>query len=313
MPARTLAYRITGAVRGSEVRASGELRLDGATGEVAADLVLERPSPPLWEPLLALVATPDLGVLLAWASGALGLDEENESHLRLRSAARLFDEGDRQLGALDVLSTLDPARLSTTWVPVEARAARPAVNHSRPVQRLAESSRLRRARDAPNGGGSARGTRSHAGEQRPQAQAPRRPQVAHGRGLASIPRTAPANPLRQPPRAPVCLLPSPVAPRSERFCELLSVRESVPIGTDPNAVANSEIGSRGAARADASSQNRSARLPKPDVPRSHRRALRIASSGRPAGGTIRVRPRQFRVDRWRRGSYSGPKYLDLCP
>ena len=83
-----------------------------------------------------------------------------------------------------------------------------------PYQRLAESSRLRRARDAPNGRGSARGTRSHAGEQRLRAQAPRQPQVAHGRGLASIPRTAPAKPLRQPPRAPVCLLPSPVAPRS---------------------------------------------------------------------------------------------------
>jgi len=107
MPARTLAYRITGAVSGSEVRASGELRLDGGAGEVAADLVLERPSPPFWDLALAFVATPDVGVLLAWASGALGIDEEVPSHLR--SAARLFDEGDRQLGALDVLSTLDPS------------------------------------------------------------------------------------------------------------------------------------------------------------------------------------------------------------
>ena len=107
MPVRTLAYRISGAVSGSELRASGELRLDGATGEVAADLVLERPSPPLWDPLLGLVATPDFGVLLAWVNGALRIDEEVPSHLR--TTARLFEEGDRQLGALDVLSTLDPA------------------------------------------------------------------------------------------------------------------------------------------------------------------------------------------------------------
>ena len=44
--------------------------------------------------------------LLAWASGGLGLDEEIESHLH--TTVRLFDEGDRRLGALD-LSTLDPA------------------------------------------------------------------------------------------------------------------------------------------------------------------------------------------------------------
>jgi len=105
MPARTLAYRITGAVSGSELRASGELRLDGGAGEVAADLVLERPSPPLWDPLLALVATPDIGVLLAWASGALGLDGEVETHVR--TSARILDEGGRQLGAMDLLSVLD--------------------------------------------------------------------------------------------------------------------------------------------------------------------------------------------------------------
>jgi len=104
---QTLAYRITGAAGGSAVRASGELRLDGASGEVAADLVLERPSPPFWDPLLALVATPDIGVLLAWASGALGLDEALPTHLR--TSAPILDEGDRQLGAVDVLSTLDAA------------------------------------------------------------------------------------------------------------------------------------------------------------------------------------------------------------
>jgi len=107
MGPRVLSYRLTGAVSGSEVRASGELRVDGGSGEVGCDLVLERPSPPLWDLALALVATPDIGVLLAWASGALGLDEEVPSHLR--SAARLFDEGDRQLGELDVFSRLDPA------------------------------------------------------------------------------------------------------------------------------------------------------------------------------------------------------------
>jgi len=107
MPARTLAYRITGAVSGAELRASGEVRLDGASGEVGRDLVLERPSPPLWDLALALVATPDIGVLLAWASGALGLDQEVPSHLR--SAARLFDEGDRQLGAMEALTALDPS------------------------------------------------------------------------------------------------------------------------------------------------------------------------------------------------------------
>ena len=155
--------------------------------------------------------------------------------------------------------------------PVEIRRARPAVNHSRPRQRLAESSRLRRAGDAPKGGGSARGTRSHAGEPRLRAQAQGRPQVAHGRGVASIPGTAPSNPLRQPLRTPSCLPPRQVAPRSQRFCELLSVRETVRIGIDPNPGANYGIGLGGAAKADASSQNRSDRMPKANAVRTRSR------------------------------------------
>jgi hypothetical protein len=105
-------------VGGSPVLASGELRLDGASGEVGCDLVLERPSPPLWDIALALVATPDLGVVLAWATGALELDDEVPTHLR--ASARILDEGDRQLGALDVLSTLD---LSSSSVAVHLLSA----------------------------------------------------------------------------------------------------------------------------------------------------------------------------------------------
>ena len=103
------------------------------------------------------------------------------------------------------------------------------VNHSRGFHR-AESSRPRPAGYRSQPHCFALGTQSHGCEPRASGQTGRRAQVACSGGLATLVLVASFRSGCQPPRAPSCLPPEAVAPRSQRLCELRKERAIGPFG-----------------------------------------------------------------------------------